>query len=327
MTRWRLGLVLVLLLSPGVVMAQRYVGSDGKVNVALVKMPYRGARNVPELSASPDYLASGGIVAALEGMGCPSRPIQTVRLTDAEQDDYGVWHRLGLANRHLAEIVAGHQKENALSVGLLANCSSLMGMLAGLQRSGPSRRPLRVGLVFIDAHGDFNTPETTLSGMLGGMPVAVSAGLCLRRLRLESGLDPALPTRYVVMAGLRDADPLEQELIDRSDIEHLSVEDLETRPEAIRRQMKRLAEQTDRIYVHVDMDVLDPEEVPGHSLNVADGPTSHALAAALTEMFLFDEVAALGIASTPSGDDDPDGLSLRAAYNLIQGAVRGVQQR
>ena len=69
MTRWRLGLVLVLLLSPGVVMAQRYVGSDGKVNVALVKMPYRGARNVPELSGSPGYLANGGIVAALEGMG------------------------------------------------------------------------------------------------------------------------------------------------------------------------------------------------------------------------------------------------------------------
>src|SRR2546430_11974360 len=42
---------------------------------------------------------------------------------------------------------------------------------SGLQHSGPTARPLRVAMVFIDAHGDFNTPETTLSGMLGGMPV------------------------------------------------------------------------------------------------------------------------------------------------------------
>src|SRR2546430_13046676 len=47
---------------------------------------------------------------------------------------------------------------------------------SGLQHSGPTARPLRVAMVFIDAHGDFNTPETTLSGMLGGMPVAIAAG-------------------------------------------------------------------------------------------------------------------------------------------------------
>jgi arginase len=212
-------------------------------------------------------------------------------------------------------------------VGLLANCSSIMGMLGGLQRSGPSPRPLRVGLVFIDAHGDFNTPETTLSGMLGGMPVAISAGLCLTRLRLKSGLDPALPERHIVLAGARDLDPLEQDLLDRSAVERLSVADIRTRSPNVAAQMKRLAEITDVIYVHVDMDVLDPAEVAGHPLTVPDGPTSLELGAALTEMFLNPKAAAFGVASTPSGDHDRDGKSRQAAYNLILGALKGVQQR
>jgi len=295
--------------------------------VSLVKMPYRGERNLPDLSDSPDYLEQGGIQKTLEQQGCRVKSVSTVALTPEEQKAYGEWNRLGLANEHLARIVAADRKEGSLPVGLLANCSALMGMLGGLQRSGPTARPLRVGLVFIDAHADFNTPETTLSGMLGGMPVAVSAGLCLTRLRLRSGLDPALSDRHIVLAGVRDTDPLEQDLLDRSAIELLSVDDIRARSAGIDRQMKRLSDLTDVIYVHVDMDVLDPREVAGHPLTVPNGPTSLELGAALTEMFRHEKAAAFGVASTPSGDHDRDGLSRKAAYNLILGAVKGLQQR
>jgi arginase family enzyme len=60
------------------------------------------------------------------------------------------------------------------------------------------------------------------------------------------------------------------------------------------------------------MDVLDPEEVPGHSLTVPDGPTSRELAAAITAMFEYEKVAAFGVASTPANERDPDGKSLPA---------------
>jgi arginase len=212
-------------------------------------------------------------------------------------------------------------------VGLLGNCTSVIGMLGGLQHSGPEGEPVDVGLVFIDAHGDFNIPETTLSGMLGGMPVAVSAGMALHNLRKESGLDPGLPTDHIVMGAVRDLDPLERELVESSQIEHLTTDDLRDRPEAVRAQIERLSRLTDVIYVHIDMDVLDPREVSGHPLTVSDGPTSLELAGALTEMFRFDKVAALGIASTPANERDPDGLSLTAAYNLVDGALAGVRQR
>jgi len=295
--------------------------------VSLVKMPYRGERNLPDLSDSPDYLEKGGLQKLIEQQGWRLRSTSTVALTPDEQKAYGEWNRLGLANGHLARIVAAEVKERGFPVGLLANCSALMGMLGGLQRSGPTPLPLRVGLVFIDAHGDFNTPETTLSGMLGGMPVAISAGLGLTRLRLKSGLDPALPERHIVLAGVRDLDPLEQDLLDRSAVELLSVEDIKARPAAIDGQMKRLSSLTDVIYVHVDMDVLDPPEVTGHPLTVPGGPTSRELAAALTGIFRHEKAAAFGVASTPSGDQDRDGRSRQAAYNLILGALKGVRQR
>ena len=295
--------------------------------VSLVKMPYRGERNLPDLSDSPDYLEAGGLAKQVEQQGWRLRPVSTVALSPEERKAYGEWNRLGLANGQLARVVGTEVKAGGFPVGLLANCSSIMGMLGGLQRSGPTSRPLRVGLVFIDAHGDFNTPETTLSGMLGGMPVAISAGMCLTRLRLKSGLDPALPERHIVLAAARDLDPLEQDLLDRSAVERLSVADIKTRSPSIAAQMKRLEALTDVIYVHVDMDVLDPPEVMGHPLTVPGGPTSAELAAALTEMFRNPKAAAFGVASTPSGDQDRDGRSRQAAYNLILGALKGVEQR
>lgn len=320
-------LVIFGLQLPMLSFGQTVGAGQGNTQVTLIKMPYVGERNVPELSGGPDYLVQGGIAKLLEERSCKTRPVAAVALSGDEEKAYGAWNRLALANGDLAKTVAGERRAGYLPIGLLANCSALAGMLSGLQHSGPNARPLRVGLVFIDAHADFNTPETTLSGMLGGMPVAIAAGMALTRMRLKAGLEPALPTRHIIEAAVRDTDPLEQDLVDRSDIQQLSVEDIRKRSENLHREMQRLSENTDVIYIHVDMDVLDPREVPGHPLTVPGGPTSLELAAALTEMFKYQKAAAFGVASTPFGDRDKTGVSRKAAYNLILGAVEGVQQR
>ena len=297
------------------------------VRVALVKMPYVGERNVPDTSRGPDYLEEGGIRKLLERQGVQVQPTATVALTADEEKAYGSWNHLALASGDMGKIVAEERRSGFLPIGLLANCNGLLGMLSGLQHSGATAKPLRVGMVFIDAHGDFNTPETTLSGMLGGMPVAIAAGQCLTRMRIKAGLEPAIPTRHIVEVCVRDTDPLEQELLDRSDIQQLTLEDVRTRSANLHREMKRLSELTDVIYVHVDMDGLDPKEVPGVALPVPNGPTSAELASALTEMFKYEKVGAFGVAAMPYDDHDKTGISRQAAYNLILGAVRGLQER
>jgi arginase len=312
---------------PARVAPDRYRDDAGRTRVALITMPYQGERNVPEISGGPDYLAAGGLEDRLSRDGALAWATQTVDLTQEERTQYGEWHRMGLANAHLATLVTANEREGVLSVALLANCTSLLGVLAGLQHSGASGEIRRVGLVFIDAHGDFNTPETTLSGMLGGMPVAVAAGLGLKNLRTTSTLDPPISPSRIILVAARDLDPLEKALLEKHQVGRLSVEDVRTRSERLTAEMRRLSEETDLIYVHIDMDVLDPREVPGHPLTVPNGPTSVELGAALTEMFRDGKVAALGIASTPFGERDPEGVSRQAAYTLAGAALRGVGQR
>ena len=81
------------------------------------------------------------------------------------------------------------------------------------------------------------------------------------------------------------------------------------------------------IYIHIDMDVLAPEEVRGHNLTAPDGPTSQELAACLELMFTYPKATAIGIASTPYGERDPEHKSRRAAIRLIEGAIKGVKKR
>src|SRR5437660_1754108 len=238
-----LGLVAITLANSG-------AGETKPVRVALVKMPYVGERNVPDTSRGPDYLEEGGIRQLLEQQGVQVQPTVTVALTADEERAYGSWNHLALASGDMTKLVAEERRKGNLPIGLLANCNGLLGMLSGLQHSGPSAKPLRVGMVFVDAHGDFNTPETTLSGMLGGMPVAIAAGQCLTRMRMKAGLEPAIPTRHIVEVCVRDTDPLEQELLDRSEIQQLTLDDVRTRSANLHKEMKRLSELTDVIYVH-----------------------------------------------------------------------------
>jgi len=109
------------------------------------------------------------------------------------------------------------------------------------KRLGPTRAPIKIGMLWLDAHPDFNTPETTRSGSLGGMPVAVATGRALQRMRIEARLDPPLSDKHVVMAGVRLTDPLEQSLLDQSAIEQLTVEDLRQMTTAVFAQLDRLS--------------------------------------------------------------------------------------
>jgi arginase len=307
--------------------------ADGKLKVAIVKTAYSGLPSVwheidvgLELTEGPDILEREGLLTVLEREGCTVKT-SAVELTPEEQQEFGVRHRLGIANGHLGRMVSAFIKQGYFPIGLQANDPSALGMLAGLQHSGPGRRPLKVGVVWIDAHADFNTPETSRSGMLGGMPVAIAAGLCLERLRRMSGLDPALPTQYIVLAGVLDTDPLEQELIDRSKIEMISAGDIKNVSANIHRQMKRLSRLTDAIYVHVDLvDIVDKKDRPGLELTFPEGPTSQEVSRALEHIFRYEKTAALGIASYPAGRDE-DGMFLKAAYNIVEGAVKALRSR
>lgn len=133
--------------------AQKYAAADGRVRVALAKQPFSPTGT----SKGPATMAEGGIQKVLADLGATVR-IQEARLTAEEDKEYGGWKRLGYALGHFADLVSQNERDGYFTVGLLATCPSMPGLVAGLQRSGPTLEPLRVGMLWLDAHPDFNTP-------------------------------------------------------------------------------------------------------------------------------------------------------------------------
>ena len=297
-----------------------------KLKVGITKNIHNGHLGAKERDHRPDMIENGGLYPLLDKLDCEVVEVFQAELTEEEEPAYGARFRMGLASNHTADHVASLIKRDIFPIGLLSNCNQLMGMLAGHQRVRGKYNPLRVGLVWMDAHGDFNTPETSLSGMTGGMPVAVSTGLCLHHIRRAAGLEPPLPMSYVTMVGLRDIDPAEQHLIDKHRLNQITVEDIKTQSPVIEQEIERLASLTDLIYVHIDLDVITSEEMPGHSTPAPMGPTSDELAKIVEIIFRHPKVTGLGLASYP-GEKDVDDIGLCSTLKQIEGAIKGIKSR
>jgi len=145
---------------------------------------------------------------------------------------------------------AGGQVDDALSGGntpvlLAADCSISATTIPAALRHRPDARVL-----WLDAHGDYNTPETSGSGYLGGMCLAAATG------EWEAGLGDTVPSERVVLAGIRDLDPGERELLERSAATVIGASPVETLVAA------KNALDGAPIFVHLDLDVIDPEHFP-----------------------------------------------------------------
>lgn len=273
-------------------------------------------------AAGPGALLRAGLTDWLCEQGHRVAGPFGVALTPTGEAAYGAWNKIGQANAHLARLVVEAVEAQAFPLLLESNCYAAPGVLAGLQMSARPASP-SLGMVWIDAHGDCNTPETTLSGMLSGMPVAIAAGLCLQRFRKQAGLDPPIDPRAVVMVCVRAIDPLEQELIDQSGIEIVPVADVRGDCNQLRAAMNRLSGTADLIYVHFDVDALDESEVASMWLTAPGGPTRTELAAALEIIMATPKVAAFGIADI-NPERDAEGQMVQAALDVIKGGIAGV---
>jgi len=294
-------------------------------SVGVVLQPYTARTGADEWSIAPELLLPE-VRRVLSEEDVPLVGAEHVDLSPDEKGRYGEWERLGLADAHLGRAVASLAERGAFVVGLLGNCNSSLGMLAGLQTSGTSRRPLRVGLIWIDAHADFNTPETTLSGWLGGMPVSVASGQSLTRLRRTAGLDVPISTRDIVMMGQRDVDPLEQVLLDDSQATQVSAADFLSQSAGMTHAVEELSRRVDVIYLHVDLDILDASEIPGSFFETPGGPTAAQVAAPLRALMTNPKVRALGIASFPTAERGR-AKSMSSALTLVRAALDGLKER
>jgi arginase len=208
--------------------------------------------------------------------------------------------RMAVLYRELAEVVAEVCLAGDLPVVVAGDCLSTIGVLAGLQRARVS--PV---LIWFDAHGDFNTWETTPSGFLGGMPLAMLVGRGEQTIVHQVGLTP-LSESDVILVDARDLDPGEREAVRDSAVTHLpQVEDLLAYPLPDR-----------PLYVHLDVDVVDPGEMPGVNYPARGGSSLATVGAALHRLAETGRVVAVSLSAwTPRLDGD--GTSRHASMRLL----------
>lgn len=159
--------------------------------------------------------------------------------------------------------------------------SVALGTVAGATAAG------RCGVLWIDAHGDFNTPETSPSGNVHGMPLAALCGLGDRRMVDVGGPGPKLDSDQVVLIGVRDLDRQERRALLEQEITVLTMRDIDEQGIAkIAHQALDKLGSFDRLHVSLDMDSLDPSEAPGVGTPVDGGLTyreAHLLMEILAE--------------------------------------------
>jgi arginase len=176
--------------------------------------------------------------------------------------------------RALAAETAAAVREGVTPLVLGGDHSLSMGSVAGVA-TALAERGERVGLIWLDAHGDINTPETSSSGNLHGMPVAHLLGLGDRRLSMIATPHPALRPQQCVMVGLRDLDPPERQHIRDLGITAFTMREIDERGlQAVMSDAIAIAsEGTGGIHLSCDPDWIDPSDAPGVGTPVRGGAT------------------------------------------------------
>jgi arginase len=209
--------------------------------------------------------------------------------------------RLSVIHEQLASGVARAVEAGKRPVAVLGDCCAAIGMLAGLQRAGMD--PL---MIWFDAHGDFNTWETTPSGFLGGMPLAMMTGRGEQTMPNAVGLKPQ-PDAQVIYTDGRDLDPGEIAAFEASQITWLRDPrvllnlDLGDRP----------------VYVHFDVDIVDSKEIPAMNYPAYGGPSAAVVGEVCDFLARSGCVSAISMTAWETVRD-PDGTSERVTMGLFQ---------
>jgi arginase len=168
------------------------------------------------------------------------------------------------ANIELARRVHAIVAEGAIPLVLGGDQSVSIGTIAGVA-AHYRQRGQRIGVIWFDAHADMNTPETTPSGNIHGMPYAISLGMGPRELTEIEGFSPKLDPSVCTLIGPRSIDPLERENVRRSGIKVFTMRELDEvgMRDVMRQALEIATRDTAGFHVSVDMDFFDPTYAPG----------------------------------------------------------------
>ena len=285
---------------------------SGRALEAIV-VPYDVERDDTPMARGPQGLVAHGFLDALRGAG---REVHRTDLWNRVQNGGKAEVVAGLG-RNVARAVASAQARQRFPLILSGGCLTAVGVVAGLQRLG--RGVGGVGVVWIDAHGDFNTPESTPSGYWDGMALAAVCGRSLPEVYEPVELRPVHFRDVVHLAG-RAFDPPEVEDIQRLNL--AVVPPREICDETAFERIRRVAGGVDakELYLHIDLDGLDPGDAPAVGNPVPGGPALDDVLRCLKRLGEVGQPGAMTLSAMSF-----DGLDEAQARTMVATCVRLVE--
>jgi arginase len=248
-----------------------------KIRIIGVPMDLGASRRGVDMG--PSALRVAGLQARIRQLGNQVEDMGNIAVKQAEEQHYGEKRAKYLTEisetcKELAGTVQKTLEEGLLPVVLGGDHSIAVGTLSGVS-AHYRKQEKNIGYIWLDAHGDMNTPESSPSGNIHGMPLAALMGYGAPELVELLGFKPKVQPQNVVLVGIRDLDAQEKRLVKKSGVHVFTMRDIDERGmrEVMSEALKFAMDDTAAIGVSLDMDFVDPSDAPGVGTPVRGGVT------------------------------------------------------
>jgi arginase len=248
-------------------------------HIAVIGVPMDLGAGRRGVDMGPSALRVARLHERLAGLGYAAEDLGNVLVGQPESSPTGPANahylpQIAQTCARLAELVENAADRERVPVVLGGDHSMATGTIAGMARHF-SKQNQRLGVIWIDAHADMNTPESSPSGNVHGMPLACCIGNGPRELTTLAGTVPMVRPENVALVGLRSVDDIERLNVRGTGVRAFTMRDIdeEGMRSVIEQAIKAASAGTAGFHVSFDMDAVDPAEAPGVGTPVAGGLT------------------------------------------------------
>lgn len=227
----------------------------------------------------PSALRVAGLQQRIKQLGHQVEDIGNIAVRQAEEQPYGekrakYLHEIAETCKGLAALTHRTLEEGLMPLVLGGDHSIALGSVAGVA-AHYRKQNKRIGVLWLDAHGDMNTPESSPSGNVHGMPLASIIGYGPPELTELAGFRPMVEPRNVALVGIRDLDARERRIVKDSGVHVFTMRDIDERGmrEVVADALRFATDEADGVSVSLDLDFVDPEDAPGVGTPVRGGVT------------------------------------------------------
>jgi len=247
--------------------------------IRIIGVPMDLGQSRRGVDMGPSALRVAGLQTRLKQLGHTVEDIGNIPVRQPEEQPYGekrakYLHGIAETCGGLAEMTEKALAEGFLPLVLGGDHSIAIGTCSGVSDFF-RKQSKKIGCLWLDAHGDMNTPDSSPSGNVHGMPLASLIGYGAPELVELLGYKPKVEARNVAIVGVRDLDAKERRLVKDSGVHALTMRDIDERGmrEVMSEALRFATDDTEGVAVSVDMDLIDPSDAPGVGTPVRGGIT------------------------------------------------------